>query len=50
VLARSEALGWGEPLYERRPGRFAEEQMRAMGLRMETGWLLDLQLQALASS
>lgn len=47
VLARSEALGTGEPLYERRSGIFAEQQMRALGQRMENGWLFDLQLAAL---
>lgn len=49
VLARAEALGDGEPLYERTPGLFAREQMRAVGLRMELGWLERLRLDLLAS-
>lgn len=47
VLAGSEALGTGQLLYERRPGIFAEQQMRALGQRMENGWLFDLQLATL---
>lgn len=50
VLARAGALGDGEPLYERSPGLFAREQMRAVGLRMELGWLERLRLDLLASS
>ena len=49
VLARAEALGNGLPLYERRPGLFAQEQMRAVGQRMESGWLTRLQLETLAA-
>ena len=49
IVARSEALGRGQPLYERRPGIFAEQQMRALGQRMEHGWLTDLELAVLAT-
>lgn len=49
VLARAEALGDGEPLHERTPGLFAREQMRAVGMRMEMGWLEELRLDLLAS-
>ena len=45
ILARSEARGWGKPLYEQRPGLFAEQQMRALGQRMDTNWLHDLRLE-----
>ncbi|MGH3666090.1 MAG: hypothetical protein ACRDU8_08405 [Egibacteraceae bacterium] len=48
VVARSNALGWGEPLFERTPGLFARQQMRAMGQRMEHGWLTTLGLRTLA--
>ena len=48
VLARAEALGGGRPLFEAQPGSFAEQQMRALGQRMESGWLVDLQLESLA--
>lgn len=47
VLARAEALGDGEPLYEARAGLFAQEQMRALGQRMDTTWLHALQLDLL---
>lgn len=50
VLARAGALGEGEPLYERSSGLFAREQMRAVGQRMELGWLERLRLDLLASS
>lgn len=47
-LARSRALGAGIPLYEDRPGVYAAEQLRAVPLAMELGWLVDLDLALLA--
>lgn len=48
VLVRSRALGAGEPLFEASPGLFAREQMRAVPVAMESGWLTDLELDLLA--
>ncbi len=47
-VARSEALGFGMPLFESEPGRFAETQMVAWAQRMDTRWLRDLELAYLA--
>lgn len=49
VLARARALGDGVPLYERTQGLYAREQMRAVGMAMELGWLTDLELELLAA-
>lgn len=49
VLVRSRALGDGEPLFEASAGVFAREQMRAVPLAMESGWLTELELDLLAS-
>lgn len=47
-VARAQALGRGELLYERAPGVFAEQQILALVQRADTKWLRDLQLEALA--
>lgn len=50
VLARARALGDGEPLYESIVGLFAREQIRAVSMAMESGWLTDLELELLADA
>jgi hypothetical protein len=47
-VARAQALGRGELLYERTPGTFAERQILVMVQQADTKWLRDLQLEALA--
>jgi hypothetical protein len=47
-VARAQALGRGEPLYESAPGIFAEQQILALVQQADTKWLRDLQLEALA--
>jgi predicted nucleotidyltransferase len=47
-LARAEALTICLPVYESRPGLFAEQQMAAITERIETRWLRSLDLDALA--
>ncbi len=47
-LPRSEALTRCVPLYEDRPGLFAEQQMAAVTERMETRWMRSLDLDLLA--
>lgn len=47
-VARAQALGRGELLYERTPGSFAEQQILALVQHADTKWLRDLQLEALA--
>jgi predicted nucleotidyltransferase len=49
VLARARALGAGEPLYEDTAGEYARQQLRAVPLAMELGWLTDLELELLAA-
>lgn len=46
-VARAQALGRGELLYERTPGSFAEQQIHAIVQHADTKWLRDLQLEAL---
>jgi hypothetical protein len=46
-VARTQALGHGELLYEAAPGTFAEQQILAFVQYADTQWLRDLQLQAL---
>jgi hypothetical protein len=46
-VARAQALGRGELLYEATPGDFAEQQIVALVKHADTKWLRDLQLQAL---
>ncbi len=48
VVARDQALGRGELLYESEAGRFDEEQVHAMARRADTRWLRDLELRILA--
>lgn len=50
VAARGLALEGCEPLYERVPGLFAERQMRALLRLVDTTWIRNLNLQALATS
>lgn len=47
-VAREQALVGCIPLYESRPGLFAQTRMRAMLERMETDWLRRLDLEQLA--
>lgn len=47
IVARGEALGWGRPLYEDPPGRFAEAQVVALAILWDTRWLRDLELERL---
>jgi hypothetical protein len=47
-VARAQALGRGELLYELAPGTFAEQQILALVQQADTKWLRDLQLEALA--
>ncbi len=46
-VARAQALGRGELLYERTSGTFAEQQILAIVQRADTKWLRDRQLAAL---
>ncbi len=39
----------GQALYESRPGRFADEQMAALGRSRDTAWLRDLDLARLTT-
>lgn len=48
IVAADQALRTGQPLYERRQGMFADRQMAAMTMRMDTAWLRQLQLELLA--
>lgn len=47
-VARAQALGRGELLYELTPGTFAEQQILALIKQADTRWLRDLQLAALS--
>ena len=47
-VARAQALGRGELLYELTPGTFAEQQILALVKQADTRWLRDLQLEALS--
>lgn len=47
-VARVQALGRGELLYEATPGTFAERQILAFVQHADTRWMRDLQLQALS--
>jgi hypothetical protein len=47
-VARAEALGRGELLYEATPGTFAERQMFALAQLMDTAWLRKIELRMLA--
>jgi hypothetical protein len=47
-VARAQALGRGELLYELTPGTFAEQQILALVKQADTRWLRDLQLAALS--
>ncbi|WP_370325098.1 hypothetical protein [Euzebya sp.] len=48
VLAQARALGDGLPLYEDDAGLYARQQMRAVGMAMELGWLVELDLELMA--
>ncbi len=48
TVLRAEALGYGRPLFESVPGRFAEAQVTALAMLWETRWLRDLELEMLA--
>jgi len=47
-VARVQALGRGELLYEDTPGTFAEQQILAFVQHADTRWMRDLELQDLA--
>jgi hypothetical protein len=47
-VARAEALGRGELLYEATPGTFAERQVFAVAQTIDTEWLRAIQLRAMA--
>jgi hypothetical protein len=47
-VARAQALGGGELLYETAPGTFIEQQILALVQQADTKWMRDLQLEALA--
>jgi hypothetical protein len=47
-VARAQALGLGEMLYELTPGTFAEQQILALVKQADTRWLRDPQLEALS--
>jgi Polymerase beta, Nucleotidyltransferase len=47
-VARAEALGRGELLYEATPGTFAEHQMFALAQAADTAWLRKIELEMLA--
>ena len=48
AVAREQALAYGLPLFEDRPGLFARLQMAAITERMDTAWLRRLSLERLA--
>ncbi|WP_370325108.1 nucleotidyltransferase domain-containing protein [Euzebya sp.] len=48
VVAQARALGDGLPLYEDDAGLYARQQMRAVGMAMEIGWLVELDLELMA--
>lgn len=48
VMVRAHALGQGMPLYESVEGLYARQQMRAVPMAMELGWLTALELELLA--
>jgi hypothetical protein len=48
AVARAQALGRGELLYEASRGMFSERQILALVQQADTKWMRDLQLEALA--